>query len=190
MRVTFDIYQFCPDDQIISHLADSACEYCLHVQNMPDFLRINLLTFVAEDGAARYHSQLWQLRKGVDDAFSDPIAEIFHIRIITGVRKRQDGKRSDGFARLPPVRLSLSSARFRSAARLVRSLTSLLLAAPEALKFFLKLLPMFQTLQVAEHFLRGLITLLTVFAQHLGDDPLESLWNFGREQRKRRRLSF
>src|SRR5258708_1788925 len=32
-----------------------------------------------------------QLRKAVDDAFSYPIAEIFRVRITTGIDERQDG---------------------------------------------------------------------------------------------------
>src|ERR1700675_1305312 len=44
---------------------------------------------MAENRAARYHSQGGNSRKAVDNAFGDAIAQIFRIRVAAGILKRQ-----------------------------------------------------------------------------------------------------
>jgi hypothetical protein len=58
-------------------------------------LRVVIATFVAEDCASGHDSQLWELGEAVDEAFGDPVREVVHAGIGTGVSEGQDGQRSD-----------------------------------------------------------------------------------------------
>src|SRR5438046_3122490 len=90
MLIVRDIDQFGSNHQLLTKLSNSPGKHRTDAQLLADFVRINFSALKAEDCAARYHSQLRQLRESVDNAFGNTIAEILHIGTGTGVFQGQD----------------------------------------------------------------------------------------------------
>src|SRR5215468_8466120 len=58
---------------------------------MPNLSRINFFPFVLKDRASCHHLQLRQLRKAVNDAFSDTVRQVIDIWITILIIERQHG---------------------------------------------------------------------------------------------------
>jgi len=74
-------------------LRDAAQQHRGDVEVLADFLRIIFAIFEAEDGAARHHFDVRQLRKRADQAFGEAVAEIFVVWVGGGV---DEGQHRDG----------------------------------------------------------------------------------------------
>ena len=85
LRVICDIYQLGTDDQPICYLTNSAREHRLYVELAPNLLRIDFLVLIAKDCAARHHPQFGKLRKSIDDALRNAVAEVIQLRISSDV---------------------------------------------------------------------------------------------------------
>ena len=70
---------------------------------MANFDRVGLLAFVSEYGGPRHNFQPGQSRKTVDDVFSNPVAQIFQIRIAAGINQRHDSDRMNSIVFGPLV---------------------------------------------------------------------------------------
>src|SRR5439155_7616471 len=81
--------------EAIAQLHDSPQQDRADTQLPPHLLRIRLMAFVAEDSAPRHHTQSGELRQVVDDAFGDPVREIFSFRVGAGVDEGQHRQRVD-----------------------------------------------------------------------------------------------
>src|SRR5438477_7959107 len=77
----FRVYQLRLYIQSVAAFDDSAHQNRADLQLAPEVLRINLLAFVTEYGAARQHLQLRQLRKAVDDVFGHAVTKILGLGI-------------------------------------------------------------------------------------------------------------
>src|SRR6266849_5427721 len=81
--------------QRIAAPVDSACEHRSNVQLTGDLARISFMALVVEHNTARHDTEFWQLRKIVDQAFGDFVAEVFGVGIRGFVDERENGYRFD-----------------------------------------------------------------------------------------------
>ena len=78
-------------------------EHGPNAQLPTDCLRIHLASLVAKHRAPRHHAQLRQRREVVDQAFGEPVRQIFEILILAGIDERQHRERIDAFVSLAGV---------------------------------------------------------------------------------------
>src|SRR5581483_11536767 len=175
------VYQLCPDDEIVARLKHPPGEYRAHPEMSPDIAGVNLPALVAGHRTPGHDPQLRQARERVDDAFGDPVAEVFHGRVGGGAGQRQNGERID-YLRLPAGRDR--SGRGRNCLRLDPDHP----AARRASRLFRKFQLTPEAPQIREQFSGRLLALLTALAQRLVDNPFQRLRHFGREVRQRRRF--
>ena len=119
------------DVQHVSLLHDAPGQDRPRVQRESDGRRIGLQPLVAEHEAARNHPKSRELRETVDDAFGDPVGDVFDLRIRAGVDERQHGERLSscpGSRRRPGARHSRQQAVQRDGQVVSRFETALAIA--------------------------------------------------------------
>jgi uncharacterized protein involved in outer membrane biogenesis len=91
------VRQFRADRKRVAAMRDAAGEHRADAQTPRDGLRVALVLFEAEDGAARYHLNAGQLRQAVDQAVGQSVNQIFSVRVGlfagAGVNEGQHGQR-------------------------------------------------------------------------------------------------
>src|SRR4051794_32746152 len=98
------VNQFGPDDHTIIELQDSSRHDQAHAE-MPRYGGEPQLRFlVTEDGVTSDYPQAVQLGEVVDNAFRNPIRQVFGIGIVTAILKWQHRKRIQNFERLDLIR--------------------------------------------------------------------------------------
>jgi len=98
LRSLRNIHQFSLDDQRVAPLQQSPGEHGAHVQILPDLLRIDLSSLLANNGAACHDAQSTHLGEAVDHALSNAIAQVFSVGISAGIDEGQYRHRIDDLA--------------------------------------------------------------------------------------------
>ena len=89
-----DVDQLGANAQRSAALHDSAGEYGADVQFAADGLRINAAALEAEYGALGHHAQFGNGRENIDQTARDSVAEVFVLRVATGVFEWQEPRAS------------------------------------------------------------------------------------------------
>jgi hypothetical protein len=70
-----EVNQLCHDSHVVLGLADAAFQDRFHIQAFSDDAEINVLALEGKGRSSCCHTQLVNLRQGVDDFLGDPIGE-------------------------------------------------------------------------------------------------------------------
>src|SRR5579862_5628542 len=95
MIVVCNIDQFRADLKIIAALGNGAGENGFHPKLFACLLRIDILSLVVENGTSGLDRKIGKLRQGINERFSDAIAEILRAGIRADVLEWQHRKRID-----------------------------------------------------------------------------------------------
>ena len=85
LRPIVDIDELGADDKGASALDDVAGEDGLHAELPADVLRIDVLSLITEDGAARHDAQSRNLREVVDEALGQTVAEVVELVVAAAI---------------------------------------------------------------------------------------------------------
>src|SRR2546423_1020058 len=96
LPVVSGVNQFDVDRYLVADLSDLAFQNSTDFQFFANLLRVGLLAFVSEDGAARHHTQTRNLRKRVNQTLRDSVRQILRLRVLSGVDERHHGNRING----------------------------------------------------------------------------------------------
>ena len=99
LRPIVDIDELGGDDEGASPLDDVAREHRLNAELPADVPRIDVLSLVTEDGAARHDAQSRNLREVVDEALGETIAEVIELCVAAAIHQRKHSQRLDHVAR-------------------------------------------------------------------------------------------
>ena len=90
-----DVNQVSFDVKGVAALGHLPRDYCLNVEIAPDLSRIYVTVLVGKHGIVRQHPEVGKLRKTANQAFRDAVAQVFGVRVVTGIDKGQDCQRID-----------------------------------------------------------------------------------------------
>ena len=99
LRVALHIDELGLNVQRVPALQHLARQQRAYLELAAHFPVIDVLTLVAKGFAARHHAESRHLRKAVNQAFGDAVAQIFGIRIAAGVDERHHRERIDRIRR-------------------------------------------------------------------------------------------
>src|SRR3990172_6674158 len=86
------INEFQTDGKTVRTLCHPTGEDSLNAKCFTNFLRIDLLSLIAENGCAGHDAKIRQSRKIVDDALSNPVCQILQTLIACCIHEWHNGK--------------------------------------------------------------------------------------------------